>query len=97
MTHPLLGRYEEIAAVSARMLDAARASDWDGLAAQEHECARLIESLRALEPETTLKLEPAHNRQRVRVLRQILGHEALLRSAGLAHLTNGMQARSPSG
>lgn len=112
MNHPLLGHYEAIARASARMLVAARAGDWDNLAASENECAHLIETLQTIEPDPALRLEPAHHRQRIRVLREILGNdaeirrltqhwlhglEALLRTTGLTRLVTGMQAnRAPS-
>ena len=100
----LIARYESIGQASARMLETARCGDWAGLAAAQAECARLIDALQAIRPQTAPALSPAHQRQRITVLRKILGHDAeirvltqhwlpgletLLRGAGQNHLARG--------
>lgn len=106
MEHPshLLPHYETIAGASARMLAAARGGDWDSLVTAERECAALIRELQATEAEAALKLDPAGNRERIRILQRILSHDAeireltqhwlrglekLLRSTGLDRIVRG--------
>lgn len=79
-THTLLiPRYESIAEASARMLDAARGGDWDGLVCTERECASLIHQLQAIERTPATALEPQGNRERIHILQLILRHDAEIR------------------
>lgn len=102
--HDLIPCYEAIAATSASMLAAARGGDWDALVGAERECASQIRQLQAIEAEAALKLDPTHNRERVRILQEILRHDAeireltqhwlrglenLLRSTGLNRMVRG--------
>ena len=74
----LLQRYEALAQVSRRMLDAAREDDWMQVARLEVRCGQLIEELKA-----ALKLEAlsaAEQRQRIAFLRNILSNDAEIRA-----------------
>lgn len=80
MTDPqrdAIGFYESIAAASARMLDAARASDWDALIEHENNCARLINALRASGAELRLDAD-SHERKRA-IIRRVLAEDAEIR------------------
>ena len=46
----ILARYDELAGTVARMLELARARDWQPLPALDARCQRLYEQLRALDP-----------------------------------------------
>lgn len=66
--------YEDLLAVTERMLQAARCSDWEELVALEKKCQRLVERLTAAEPR-----EPLSGRLRERkaeIIRQVLACDA---------------------
>ena len=69
--------YESIAAASARMLEAARASDWDALLEHEKSCARLIDGLRASGAET--RLGPESLERKRAIIRRVLADDAEIR------------------
>jgi flagellar protein FliT len=73
----LLERYEAIADASQRMLDAARAADWDEVARMEERCRLLIAALKAASLQQSLP--PADNRRRMDLLRRILADDAEIR------------------
>jgi flagellar protein FliT len=73
----LLQRYEALAQVSRRMLDAARENDWVQVTRLETRCAQLIGELKA-----ALKLQSLsvhEQRQRIALLRSILADDAEIR------------------
>jgi flagellar protein FliT len=73
----LLQRYEVLAQVSRRMLDAARENDWVQVTRLETRCAQLIGELKA-----ALKLQSLsvhEQRQRIALLRSILADDAEIR------------------
>ncbi len=69
--------YDAIAAASGRMLLAARAGDWDALAAAEGECAHRIATLEVLQRFNAIAA--AEQPRRMRALRQVLAHDAEIR------------------
>jgi flagellar protein FliT len=73
----LLEHYEAIARASQRMLDAARASDWDEVERQEERCRTLVAALKAAALGGSLP--PAENRRRLDLLRRILADDAEIR------------------
>lgn len=76
--HDILSRYEAIALASARMLEAARAGEWDDLLAAESECAHRIEALHQLD--TDAPMSEAARKRRVELLRRILADDAEVRA-----------------
>ena len=72
-----IDHYDAIAAASSRMLLAARAGDWDALAAAEGECARRIATLEVLQGVNAIA--SAEQPRRMRALRQVLAHDAEIR------------------
>ncbi len=73
----VLRQYEDIAAASERMLEAARAADWDALSDARDDCVFLIEALRALGG--AAELSAASRRLRLRSLGRVLAHDAEIR------------------
>lgn len=69
--------YESIAEASARMVAAARCSDWDGLIAAEKDCARHIRLLQAID--TLDSLGPTADQRRHDIIRTVLAHDAEIR------------------
>src|SRR4051812_35368440 len=69
--------YREVAEISARMLHAARAGDWDALVCAEGDCRERIEAMRRAAPET---LSPAQVEEKRRILRQLLADDAEIRA-----------------
>lgn len=70
--------YEAIALASARMLEAARAGEWDDLLAAEADCAHGIDALRQLG--AGLLTSEAARQRRVELLRRILADDAEVRA-----------------
>ena len=81
----VISRYEAIARASARMLEAARAGEWDSLLAAEADCARRIEELRQLGPGAPLS--DSARKRRVELLRRILADDAEVRALTQPWLT----------
>ena len=77
---PLLPHYESVAALSARMLAAARAGDWDSLVNAERECAEQIRALQSQEAEASARQDLAANRARIHILQRMLLHDAEIRN-----------------
>lgn len=71
-----LARYEEIAAVSRRMLQAARAGLWDEVAALQQDYLRLVDGLEEI---GTVKLDAGARVHRLQLLNRILDDDAALR------------------
>jgi flagellar protein FliT len=69
--------YEAIAAISARMLAAARRASWNELTGLQDEYRMLIEGLR--HAETTLPLDDAGRSRKCDLLRRILADDAAIR------------------
>ncbi len=82
MTHSVevLRHYDSIAAASARMLEAARSEDWDGLIAAESQCAELVSELTRLDPDCRVRMQPDDNQRRLQALGEVLANDAQIRS-----------------
>ena len=72
--------YLSIAAASERMLEAARANNWDDLAAAEQECARRVAVLKEHQIDTGAKVDEPDRRRRMHILGRILAHDAEIRN-----------------
>lgn len=77
MEHTLIDFYRAIEESSAKMLQAAQAKDWDGVARYEGSCAVLIEQLRFRSREE--KLEPEMYKEKARIMQRILRNDAQIR------------------
>jgi flagellar protein FliT len=77
MTQHLIDYYKAIEDSSAKMLEAAKAEDWDGVVRFEGACAVLIEQLRhraRLE-----ELDADSRMEKSRIMRRILNNDAQIR------------------
>jgi flagellar protein FliT len=72
--------YENLLAVTAQMLDAARAADWDLLVKREQECRQLVEGLLNTRSENEIVLEPQLRRRKVEIIRKVLADDAEIRN-----------------
>jgi hypothetical protein len=90
--------YEDIAATTRRMVDAARGLDWDGLWAAEEECRALVERARALD---AVELDERERQRKAELIRTMLRHDAEVRAlaypalARLDALVRGPRRRGP--
>ena len=66
MSHMLIDYYKAIEDSSAKMLEAAKLKDWDGVVRYEGACAVLIEQLRFKSQEH--ELLPEHRREKTRIM-----------------------------
>ena len=80
MSNMLIDYYKAIEDSSAKMLEAAKLKDWDGVVRYEGACAVLIEQLRFKSQEH--ELLPEHRREKTRIMQRILRNDAEIR-----HLT----------
>ena len=71
-----LALYETVASASTRMLDAARAGDWEAFAAHEQSCSAAIDVLRA---QTGAALDTAELERKSEIIRQVLAQDAEIR------------------
>lgn len=69
--------YRAIEESSAKMLQAAQAKDWDGVARYEGACAVLIEQLRFRSRGE--KLAPEQRKEKARIMQRILRNDAQIR------------------
>lgn len=74
---PTIEHYEAIAAASRRMLDAARADDWDAVAREEEHCRALIGLLKRAQRDSNAT--SLVRRQRLALLTAILADDAEIR------------------
>lgn len=77
MSQRLIDYYKAIEESSARMLDAAKAEDWDQVMRFEGACAVLIEQLRARAH--TEQLAPEQRVEKTRIMQRILNNDAQIR------------------
>ena len=77
MSHMLIDYYKAIEDSSAKMLEAAKLKDWDGVVRYEGACAVLIEQLRFKSQEH--ELLPEHRREKTRIMQRILRNDAQIR------------------
>jgi flagellar protein FliT len=76
----VLRHYDGIVAASARMLEAARSDDWDGLIAAESHCAKLVAELTRLDPDCRVRMVPDDNQRRLQALGEVLANDAQIRT-----------------
>ena len=76
----MIRTYENILAITAQMLEAARAADWDLLVNREQECRQLVESLMNLRNENNIVLEPQIHKRKVEIIRKVLADDAEIRN-----------------
>ena len=73
--------YETMSDVSTRMVEAARANDWDRLTALEQDVARLRDVLAANDPRSApAPLSPEERARKVQLIHRILADDAEVRS-----------------
>ena len=77
MTQQLIDYYKAIEDSSAKMLEAARAEDWDGVVRFEGACAVLIEQLR--QRARLEELDDVSRLEKSRIMRRILSNDAQIR------------------
>jgi flagellar protein FliT len=70
-------RYEAIAAISDRMLSAARESDWNELVELQEEYRHLVDALKAADG--GIRLTDAERSRKFELIRQILADDAAIR------------------
>lgn len=73
----VVNAWHEVLALTERMLDAARKSDWDGLVQLEQERGRLIEDIGALEKDPTMAR--AHRDRKRALIQAIMGRDDEIR------------------
>jgi flagellar protein FliT len=73
----LIDYYKAIEESSAKMLEAARLRDWDGVVRYEGACAVLIEQLRYTSQQQ--ELLPEHRKEKARIMQRILRNDAQIR------------------
>jgi flagellar protein FliT len=76
----MIRTYEDILSVTAQMLDAARAADWEGLVTREQQCRELVENLMRVRGENEITLEPTIRKRKVEIIRQVLADDAEIRN-----------------
>ena len=77
MPEMLIDYYKAIEDSSAKMLEAAKLKDWDGVVRHEGACAVLIEQLRS--QSRCQELLPEHRREKMRIMQRILRNDAQIR------------------
>ena len=77
MTQVLIGYYKAIEESSAKMLEAAKAEDWDGVVRYEGVCAVQIEQLR--QGVRLTELDAESRVEKSRIMRRILHNDAQIR------------------
>ena len=77
MPDMLIDYYKAIEDSSAKMLEAAKLKDWDGVVRYESACAVLIEQLRY--EAQAQDLPPEQRREKMRIMQRILRNDAQIR------------------
>ena len=77
MPEMLIDYYKAIEDSSAKMLEAAKLEDWDGVVRYEGACAVLIEQLRFESQQQ--ELAPEHRKEKARIMQRILRTDAEIR------------------
>ncbi len=78
MEHTLLDYYKAIENASRKMLEAAKAEDWDGVMHMESTCAVLIAQLRSRS--RTAQLQPDERKEKTQIMKRILRTDAEIRN-----------------
>jgi flagellar protein FliT len=79
-------RYEAIAALSCRMLTAARRASWTDLVRLQDEYRRLVEALK--DADDGVKLDEAERLRKYALIRQILADDAAIRDLANPRMAN---------
>ena len=90
MTQMLIDYYKAIEDSSSKMLNAAKAEDWDQVVRFEGACAVLIEQLRARADSE--ELLPDQRTEKTRIMQRILNNDAQIRYLAEPWLTHCEQA-----
>lgn len=94
MSQVLIDYYRAIEDSSAKMLDAAKVEDWDGVVRFEGACAVLIEQLR--ECACSVQLQSEQRAEKTRIMQRILNNDAQIRYLAepwLMHCEHGMDGQ----
>ena len=75
--HELMDCYEQIAPLTGRMLELARAGDWDGLMTVERQVRSCVERMKEITPAAAL--DASELAQKQQLLRRILADDAEIR------------------
>lgn len=86
MSQQLIDYYKAIEDSSARMLDAAKAEDWEQVVRYEGACAVLIEQLRSRA--SSEQLQPEQRVEKTRIMQRILNNDAQIRYLAEPWLTH---------
>lgn len=92
--HDVMDCYEKIAPLTGRMLELARAGDWDGLVSLGREFHHFVERLKDIEQ--SMPLGPSELKRKHSLLSRILANDAEIRDivtpemAQLSHLLGNM-------
>lgn len=78
MEHSLLDYYKAIENASRKMLEAAKAEDWDGVMHLESTCAVLIAQLRSRS--RNAQLQPDERKEKTLIMQRILRTDAEIRN-----------------
>lgn len=81
-SHPVIANYEALTALTAQMRDAAERGEWNRLTDLEQQCRLHVNAMRQADAPVTLD-EPARQRK-VRLIKNILEHDADIRSRTVA-------------
>ncbi|MFS8977066.1 flagellar protein FliT [Cupriavidus necator] len=84
MFSPIVGGYEAILALSARMLEAAQAADWDAVTELQHGYLAQVDHLRLLDHEAPFS--DAERMRRYQLLDRILTYDARIRDLAVPQL-----------
>lgn len=82
MMNANLAQYEHVCSLSSRMVEAARANDWDNLCALEHEAAMLIAQVKQSDPAAQHEIlsDETLRRRKIALIHQILADDREIRS-----------------
>lgn len=73
----IISHYESMSLASTSMLNAARRSDWDSVAAAEKDCARIIEELKTLGD--LVPQDPLLKQRKAEIIRKVLAEDKEIR------------------
>ncbi len=74
----IISIYEAVSDITAQMLGAAQARDWENLAQLESNCALHVQTLKLSEP--AMPLTGESRAKKVRIIHQILAHDREIRN-----------------
>jgi flagellar protein FliT len=89
-TQEVIATYEAMQSLTASMVDAASASDWDQLAILESRCAAHVQALKDQAAEQAIVLSGQERATKIRIIRQLLDDDRKIRdltSPWMAHLS----------